>query len=218
MVVLLVAMASPLDAYVKLSFLAFTAQHILLIFVVAPLLALGAPVTVATWASPESVRRRFIRPALEGRVVSFLTHPIVAWTVFATLQLVFRSNALFTAALTKDPIPPLERLLSLSTACLLWWPIVRVDPPEHSVASRVAAVCLMLPVEGWFGLSFLRAARPLFSFYRSLPDPWGHLGALESQQNAGILILVSSVVVVMVAAMLVIWRNRPAEPAPIDPM
>jgi cytochrome c oxidase assembly factor CtaG len=210
-VALLVAMVSPLDGYVTVSFLAFTIQHLVLIFVVAPMLALGAPVTLALNASTPAVRDRWVLPSLRAGWLRTATHPVAAWTAFAAIQLAFSKDSWFTAALIRDPFPPVERLLSLSTALLFWWSVAGVDPPHRSQRARVAGASLLLLPEAWLGLRFETSARAVVSFYRSLPVPWGRLAALDSQQDAGLLILVSSVLIVGTATLLVALHARRGE-------
>src|SRR5919201_1166941 len=65
---LLIAYDTPLDAYDNVSFFAHTAQHLLLLFLVAPLIALGAPVKVALSAAPPWLRDRVLLPVLHSRL------------------------------------------------------------------------------------------------------------------------------------------------------
>ena len=53
-----VALASPLDGAAETSLTAHMVQHVLLLAVAAPLLALGAPVPTLLWALPAQARRR----------------------------------------------------------------------------------------------------------------------------------------------------------------
>src|SRR5205823_10193149 len=57
---LLVAFVSPLDNYDAVSLFAHMAQHLLLMFGVAPLIALGAPITVLLGALPARAGRQVL--------------------------------------------------------------------------------------------------------------------------------------------------------------
>ena len=58
-------------------------QHVLLILVSAPLLALAAPVTLLLRVSSPQTRRRWLLPFLHSRVVRVLSNPVVAWLFMA---------------------------------------------------------------------------------------------------------------------------------------
>ena len=65
---LVAALCSPVDAYADVSFTVHMAQHLLLTLLAPPLLALGAPITLALRAGSPAVRRWVDGvPALAGR-------------------------------------------------------------------------------------------------------------------------------------------------------
>src|SRR4029453_14359561 len=61
-------------------------QHVLLMLVAAPLLALAAPITLVLRVSSAETRHRWLLPVLHSRVVRFLAHPVVAWVMFAAIM------------------------------------------------------------------------------------------------------------------------------------
>src|SRR6188472_790129 len=76
--VLLIALSGPLDTTVASSFSAHMVQHLLITMVAAPLLLLGAPLTLAVVAWPGAPRRAVLG-AVRSRLVRLLTQPVVAW-------------------------------------------------------------------------------------------------------------------------------------------
>ena len=97
---LAIALVSPLEGAAETSFGAHVAQHLLLTLFAPPLLALGAPVTLALRAGPAGVRRPLAR-ALRSRPVAVLTHPIVGWVLFVGTPFVYHLTGLFDAALQR---------------------------------------------------------------------------------------------------------------------
>src|SRR5205807_679715 len=75
--VVAVALLSPVGAYDDRYFSVHMVQHVLLTMAAAPLLLLGAPLTVAQRAVP-----RFARPVVRSRVLGALTHPLLTWSAF----------------------------------------------------------------------------------------------------------------------------------------
>ena len=61
-------------------------QHVLLMLVAAPLIALAAPITLILRLSSPETRKRWVLPVLHSRVVGFLAHPVVAWIMFAAMM------------------------------------------------------------------------------------------------------------------------------------
>src|SRR5712691_3841508 len=59
------AILSPLDSYSNVSFFLHTAEHLIFVFLVASLVALGAPITLLLRASPSRFRERRVLPLLD---------------------------------------------------------------------------------------------------------------------------------------------------------
>ena len=70
-----IALLSPLDRASDVLFSAHMAQHELLMLIAAPLIVLGRPLAAGAWALPQPVRTRLSRLSGVGRV---LTHPVIA--------------------------------------------------------------------------------------------------------------------------------------------
>src|SRR6476619_8102270 len=83
MTALAVALLSGIGLYDTDLFSVHMVQHVILMLVAAPLLALAAPITLVLRLSSGETRRRWLIPFLHSRLVRFLAHPIVAWVMFA---------------------------------------------------------------------------------------------------------------------------------------
>jgi cytochrome c oxidase assembly factor CtaG/glycerophosphoryl diester phosphodiesterase len=201
--VLLIAYDTPLDAYDNVSFVAHTGQHLLLLFVVAPLIALGAPVSVALAAAPGWIRDRLLVPLLRNRLVSSFARPAVALALFATVQTATQFTPFFNAALNNGWPHVLEHAMYLVTGFLFWWTILGVDAAPRRAASRarLAALLMAIPLEAGLGLAILLAGAPLYAHYASLPPPWGP-DALASQRQAGLLLWLGGDALIAAVAVL----------------
>src|SRR5207247_6568421 len=79
--VILIALTGRLDAAVETSFSWHMTQHLLLTMVAAPLLLLGAPLTLALQAWPGRPRRTLL-DVLHSDLARVIANPIVAWALF----------------------------------------------------------------------------------------------------------------------------------------
>ena len=82
-----VALCSPIEAYEGQLFSVHMVQHMLLELVAAPLLLLGAPVTLALRAASPSVRATWLLAVLHSRAVAVLTFPLLTWLALRRRQL-----------------------------------------------------------------------------------------------------------------------------------
>jgi putative copper resistance protein D len=200
-----VALLSPVDVYAEVSFSVHMLQHVLLMFVAAPLLLLGAPGTLALRAVKAPTRRRFLLPVVHFGVVATLTHPLVAWSVFAAVQYVTHFTGFYEAALGSQVVHAAEHGLYLTAALLFWWPVVGLDPGARTLShpARLVYLVLAMPLEAFLGVAILSANSVLYSHYAALPRPWGGPNALADQGNAGAIMWMSGDLVALVAGLLV---------------
>ena len=97
------ALQSGIGRYDTTLFSIHMVQHLMLTLVAPPLLALGAPITQLLRASSSSTRRRWILPFLHSRVISVLSHPVLAWILFAGVMWGTHFSPIFNASL-EDPL------------------------------------------------------------------------------------------------------------------
>jgi cytochrome c oxidase assembly factor CtaG len=183
---IVLALASPIEFYDTTLFSVHMVQHLLLSFVAAPLLVLAAPITLLLrWASP-TARRKWILPVLESRVVRVISHPLVAWTLFAGVMWFTHFSPLFDAALDDFTLHRLEHALFLGSALLFWWPVIGADPSPHRLthAARVLYLALGMPLSSLLGLVIFSASQPLYPHYEDLVRDWGPT-VMEDQALAG---------------------------------
>ena len=105
------ALLSGIDRYDTTLFSVHMVQHVLLMLVAAPLIALAAPITLLLRLSSPETRHRWILPVLHSRVVRVLAFPVVAWLdvrhddvggpLLAAVQRVARGPARSTTSSTR---------------------------------------------------------------------------------------------------------------------
>jgi putative copper resistance protein D len=183
---IILALASPIEFYDTTLFSVHMVQHLLLSFVAAPLLVLAAPITLLLrWVSPEA-RRRWVLPVLESRPVRFISHPLVAWILFAGVMWFSHFSPLFDAALDDFTLHRLEHALFLGSALLFWWPVIGADPSPHRMTfpARILYLALGMPLSSLLGLVIFSARTVLYPHYEDLIRDWGPT-PLEDQALAG---------------------------------
>jgi putative copper resistance protein D len=204
---LLIAVDGPPDAYADVSFAVHMAQHLLIQLVVAPLLLLGAPVTLLLRADPPWLRRRIVVRVLRTRTVHVLSRPSVTFTAFAVVLIGSHLPPVYDLALRNDTIHAIEHAAYLATALLFWWPAVGVDPgqakPGH--AARLLYVLLVMPLMAFLGVAIAGTDRILYPFYAAHQPPWGAT-PLQDQHLAGTLMWVSGMVTIPPVLVLILLR------------
>jgi cytochrome c oxidase assembly factor CtaG len=207
--VLTLALLSPVDAYADVSFSVHMTQHLLLTFIAAPLLALGAPIALALRALDVPTARR-LSAVLRSRPVLFLATPVVGWLVFVGTSWAIHFTPLFDLALRSNGWHAVEHLVWVVTACIYWWPIVGADPEVRPVAYpiRMLSLFLLMPAMSFLSLALLTASAPLYPTYARVAGTWG-ASALASQRDAATVMWVGANLVLLLAMLFVAaaWKR-----------
>jgi putative membrane protein len=207
-VTLLVALESPLEDAATRDLPWHMVQHLLLLAVAAPLLAVGEPVTVMTRALPDHLRRN-VRPVVR-RISRSQTSAggWLAWTVAAfalstaTLAL-WHVPALYDAAVAHTGIHVLEHVTFVATAALFWWMALGASRRSRRGLGVLAVFVATLPATA-LGILLTLARTPWYA-------PYGHgATALRDQQVAGALMwgFGGSALVVGAAALFASWLTN----------
>jgi cytochrome c oxidase assembly factor CtaG len=198
LVMLWVALQSPIDSYADTRLSVHMVQHLLLTMVAAPLLVLGAPVTLVLRAATPAFRRRWVVPLLRSRPVRQLTAPVVSWAQFALVLWVSHFSPLYEAALRSDAVHALEHLLYVASAVLFWSPVVGIEPSPKRLShpGRMLYLFLAMPQASFLGLAMWGTSRVLYPSYQAALGQ----AALADQRLAG-TIMGSAGMLVMVPAL-----------------
>jgi putative membrane protein len=203
---LFVALASPIATYDTTFFSVHMVQHLLLTLVAAPLLALGAPITLLLRVVSGSTRRRVVLPVLHSRLLRLLSFPVVTWALFAGVMWVTHFSSLYDAALESEVVHVIEHGLFLGAGLLFWWPVVGADPSPWRLphAARILYLFIGMPQSSFLGLAIFSAPAVLYPHYLTLvrsygPDP------LTDQQLAGSIMWVGGDAFFLIALILGLW-------------
>lgn len=185
---LAVTYLGPIAAWSHTFFWAHMTQHLLVMMVVAPLLVLGNPVTLAFRASSPATRRRWVLPILRSRAVRILTNPWVTWVLFAGALLATHFTPFYDLALTNHDLDYfVEQPLYLVAAFLFYFPLIgsNLQPRRPSHAVRLLSLGTMMFPEALVGAVIYFASVPLYSAF-DRPRPFGP-AVLDDQRLAGAL-------------------------------
>jgi putative membrane protein len=204
LVVLALALMSPIEAYEGQLFSVHMLQHMLLELVAAPLLLLGAPATLALRAASPSVRARFLS-VLHSRAMTVLSFPLLAWVLFAAVNWGWHFSSLYNDALETPWLHDIQHLTFLGVALLFWWPVVGADPARwrlpHPV--RLFYLFLAMPQNSFLGIALMSAPVALYPHYLTNLRSWGPTPIVD-QNVGGMLMWVGGDVVFLLAMGLVV--------------
>ena len=213
MTALAFALVSGIGRYDTSLFSVHMVQHVLLMLVSAPLLALAAPITLVLRLSSSETRHRWLLPVLHSRIVRFIAHPVTAWLMFAAMMWAVHFSPLFNASLEDPLIHDLEHLLFLTGALLFWWPAVALDPAPWRMShpARIGYLFTQMTQNTFLAFVILNATVPLYAHYATLVRPWG-IAVLDDQRLAAGIMWIAGDVVFLTAIMAVVvgWMRAEA--------
>ena len=169
-----VAIELVLGVYDDVLFSDHMIQHLVLIMLAAPLIAMGAPLELlrtATTGEPH----RIVARVLDSKAAEVIGHPIVGFVLYTVFIPLAHLTSLYNVALTNDLAHDNEHLAFLVIGYLFWRPVVAVEPSRHRLHPGMRLVYLMLavPVDTFCGLVLLSTNHEMFPYYHSFTRSWG---------------------------------------------
>lgn len=191
---IVVALASPLDAWGHQLLLAHMIQHLLLMAVAPPLLWLGAPVAPMLLGLPVPVRRT-VAIALAWKPLRRLSHvladPRVSWIAFVVAFWAWHIPVLYDRSLGSDAWHHVQHACFFATALLFWRPVI-LAWPARSPWPRWAMIPYLALAElqnSALAAILTFADRVIYPAYETVPRRWD-ISALEDQSIAGVIMWV----------------------------
>ena len=207
------ALLSGIGRYDTALFSIHMVQHVLLMLVAAPLLALAAPITLVLRLSSSATRHRWVLPVLHSRIVRFLGHPVTAWVMFAGMMWAVHFSPLFNASLEDPVIHDLEHVVFLTGALLFWWPAVALDPAPWRMGhpARIGYLFTQMTQNTFLAVVILNATVVLYPHYATLVRPWG-MAAIDDQRLAAGIMWIAGDAIFLTAIFAVIagWMRAEA--------
>ena len=216
LILLGVALMSPIDVLGGQLFTMHMIQHLLLVMIVPPLLFLANPLPFYTWGLPGVARRRagrlLNRRATVRRALHALTAPGLVWMAFVAVFLGWHDPTAYNAALRSDAIHDLEHLTFFGTAMLFWWLVVGAGPRLRSLsrAVRIGLLLGVVPVNMAAGVAIAFASQPIYTYYTTVPRLWG-LTVMLDQMIGGVIMWIPGSMMFILAALILISRLVQAE-------
>ena len=208
-----VALVSPLDALSGALASAHMVQHVLLLLVAAPLLALSSPGTTLLRGAPTALRqatgrwRRRLRP---------LGNPAAVWALHVATIWFWHAAVPYDAALDNHVVHVAEHATFVLTG-LAFWRVVLGARGAVSNGLGILLVFTMAMQSVFLSALLTFASSPWYSGYESTTAAW-RLDPLEDQQLAGVIMWIPAGLVYLgvALALLVRWiQATEAEPVAV---
>jgi len=182
-VVILIALGPPLADWADYYLLsAHMFQHMVLIFVVAPLWLVGTP----GWVLEPLTRMRGV-----AQVGKFITNPAISFLLGNMLIAVWHFPIMYDYALRYEIVHALQHGTFIPAALLAWWPILSPLPQWPRLSRPLQ--CLYLFVQtipgGLIGALITLASPGMYGYYDLAPRLWG-IDLAADQEGAGLMMWV----------------------------
>ncbi|MDA1263325.1 MAG: cytochrome c oxidase assembly protein [Planctomycetota bacterium] len=210
-IVLFLALASPIDSIGHMLLWVHMVQHWLLIMIAAPLILLGAPGFPILRGLPKVVRRQALGPFLASpflrKCFSLLLNPLTGWLAFAIVNWGWHYPAFYGAALESNLIHRFEHISFLAGAMLFWWQIIAPWPWKARWSDAALVVYLLAAdVQNTiFSAIVTFSDSVLYSNYLGTSPALGW-DPLRDQRMAGAFMWTAGQVVMLPCAVFLIMR------------
>lgn len=195
LILIAAALVSPVEAAADVLVSAHMVQHLLLVGLAAPLLAVSAPGAALLRGTPSIVRRRFVSARRSLRIdVAWLRrfrHPTARWLLFVVTFWVWHASVLYAAAVERPLVHVAEHVTFIATSFLVWSSIL--GHPATRLPPFVGVIAVFgLALQSVLLAALMTFARtPWYEPYASPAPGWG-LDPLADQQLAGVIMWVPS--------------------------
>ena len=195
---LLLALGPPLEDWAGLLVSGHMAQHLILMFVVPPLLLYGTP----GW-----LLQPLVRWPLVARAGYILTRPAVAFVLASLAIVLWHLPVLYEASLGNELVHVVQHQMFLFTAVLVWWPLLGPLPAWPRPIPLVTCLLLFaLTFPGAIVGSFLTLGEPgFYPSYTTVPRMWG-IDLATDQQVAGLAMWVGGSAIYLLLITIVFFR------------
>lgn len=203
MVVLAYATEGGIAHYQTTNFTAHVVQLFVLIDVVPPLLAMGAPVRLALQSASQPAGERLLR-ALHSRVALALTHPAVVFAAALGTMFAYFLSPLYSLSERHPVLLAYVHWHFVMVGALLWWVVVNRDslPRPRGFGARFVLVLVSVPLNAALGLALASVSKPLYPAGNTLAD---------TQAGGNVLLGLTEVFIVAVLALLFVEWAREEE-------
>ncbi len=211
MVAVGVALISPLDALSGALASAHMVQHVLLLLLAAPLLALSGPMDTLLRGSPTVVRQAGVRWRRRLRLtrgnLRLLRHPATVWLLHVGTLWFWHAAVPYNAAVEHRLLHVIEHSSFLLTGVLFWRVVIGVRDADRVSNGFGVLLVFAMAMQSVFLSALLTFARaPWYRAYEASTARWS-LDPLADQQLAGVIMWIPAGLVYVAAglSLLVAW-------------
>lgn len=209
------ALMSPLDVLVQQLFFMHMIQHVLLIMIAPFLLMLPNPMPFLLWGLPPRARlaaggvlnRILHKESTVGRFLRKVTGPAAVWFIMILFIIGWHDPSLYNAALRNDTVHDIEHLTMFAAGMLYWWTVTGAGPRLHKNLSRPAKIAFVLaaiPPNMALGAALAFSQQPIYSYYNDMPRLWG-ISVLDDQRISGIIMWIPGSMMHFMSALALIF-------------
>ena len=217
--VLTLALLSPIDVLSGQLFSIHMVQHLLLLMVAPPLLLLANPFPTFLWSLPANLRVavagafRRVTVWLAGenilsQGVRKATSPASAWALYVLIFFAWHDGNAYSLALRFASVHGLEHITFVGAALLFWWHVTGAAPrlhPKPAQWMRVGYVLAMIPPNMLLGVALSFAEAPIYPYYESVPRLYG-LSVMDDQVWGGLIMWIPGSMMYVIAALALLGR------------
>jgi cytochrome c oxidase assembly factor CtaG len=215
LVTIVVALDTPIDDLADELLWVHMVQHLLLLVVAPPLLALARPWNRIWHGFPLGFRRAVARRVMTGRgfaplraVAALLAGAVASWLVFNLTLILWHIPAAYDATLRSDPIHALEHAMFFAVGLLFWTRVIDSAPWRSGLEppARLAYVGGAMVVSWMLAIVFAVASSPLYAPYAAEASRPGGLSAYADQQIAAGVMWVPGSIPFTIALIVIVYR------------
>lgn len=158
-----VAVGSGLASYDDINVVVHVVQHILLMMVAPPLLALGKPITLAVQAARRANQVRVLK-VVHSLPAAVLTFPVLTWFLYyGSMYTYFLDRGVYRYSVDHVLFHDATHFIFLAIGYLFWQPLLGTDPSRWRLShpTRIAATMLGMPFEAFLGISIWMSKSPI---------------------------------------------------------
>lgn len=216
LLILGIALMSPIDVLASQLFTMHMVQHVLLVMIVPPLLLIANPLPFSLWGLPGSLRTKagalLKREAPFRKGLKKLTSAGLVWMAFVIVYWGWHDPNAYDLALRSAFVHDLEHITFFAGSVLFWWHAIGAGPRIHRPMSqgiRFAFLLSAVPISMVAGLAITFATQPIYGYYEAMPRLWG-ISVMDDQRIAGVIMWVLGSMMYMIAALIIAarWLQR----------
>jgi len=203
LLMLVVALISPVDRLAEQAFTMHMVQHVLLLDL--------APIALICGLTKVILRPATRRLQRLEEAAGVFGHPVFAVVLYVGLMWLWHVPALYDAALEHSVVHILEHICFFSAGALYWWHLLSPIRSRMRLGG-MGPVMYMLSTKlfvGILGIGLTFAPEALYSFYADRQPIWGLTASEDEALAGGLMALEQSIV--MGVALVWLFMNALAE-------